>query len=142
MKVISEEHWKRQCISNRWQVGIRASAFPLKLQWIRQHTLERSCTNVPSVTNEYLFWINILHFKKMNIFFEWIFWILSKWIFRLNKYSGFLKNEYLFWMNILDFYKMYNVLNKYFGISLPASKIAVAKCLKLMWNHSGIIRGT
>ena len=53
-------------------------------------------------------------FKKMNIFFEWIFWILKndffewiflifqKWIFVLNKYSRFLKkNESLFWMNIL-----------------------------------------
>ena len=51
------------------------------------------------------------------------------------------KNEYLFWMNILDFYKMNNFLNKYFGFTLPASKM-VAKCLKLIWNHSGIISGT
>ena len=29
-------------------------------------------------------------FKKMNILFEWIFWILEKWIFCLNEYSGFL----------------------------------------------------
>ena len=29
-------------------------------------------------------------FKKMNILFEWIFWILKKWIFWLNEYSGFL----------------------------------------------------
>ena len=28
-------------------------------------------------------------FKKMNILFEWIFWILIKWIFCLNEYSGF-----------------------------------------------------
>ena len=42
-------------------------------------------------------------FKKMNIVFEWIFWILKKWIIFLNEYSGFKKNEYLFWMNILDF---------------------------------------
>ena len=28
-------------------------------------------------------------FKKMNILFEWIFWILKKWIFCLNEYSGF-----------------------------------------------------
>ena len=28
-------------------------------------------------------------FKKMNILFEWIFWILKKWIFFLNEYSGF-----------------------------------------------------
>ena len=53
----------------------------------------------------------------------------------------FKKNEYLFWMNILDFYKMNNFLNKYFGFSLPASKVIVAKCLKLIWNHSGIISG-
>ena len=39
--------------------------------------------------NEYFVWINILDFKKMNIFFEWIFWILKKWIFCLNEYSGF-----------------------------------------------------
>ena len=44
-------------------------------------------------------------------------------------------------MNILDFYKMNNFLNKYFGFSLPASKVIVAKCLKLIWNHSGIISG-
>ena len=35
-------------------------------------------------------------------------------------------------MNILDFYKMNNFLNKYFGFSLPASKVIVAKCLKLI----------
>ena len=28
-------------------------------------------------------------FQKMNILFEWIFWILKKWIFCLNEYSGF-----------------------------------------------------
>ena len=28
-------------------------------------------------------------FKKMNILFEWIFWILKKWIIFLNEYSGF-----------------------------------------------------
>ena len=64
----------------------------------------------------------------MNIFFEWIFCILKKWIF--------------FWMNILDFHKMNNFLNRYFGFSLPVSKMVVAKCLKLFWNHSGIISGT
>ena len=35
--------------------------------------------------------MNILDFKKMNILFEWIFWILKKWM--------------PFWMNILDFKK-------------------------------------
>ena len=44
-------------------------------------------------------------------------------------------------MNILDFYKMNNFLNKYFGFSLPASKVIVPKCFKLIWNHSGIISG-
>ena len=39
--------------------------------------------------------MNILDFKKMNIFF--------------NEYSGFWKNEYFVWMNILDFKK-----NEYF----------------------------
>ena len=95
-------------------------------------------------------------FEKMNILFEWIFWIFKKWIFFLNEYSGFkkneylfwmnildfLKNEYLFWMNILDFSKMNKFLNKYFDFSLPASKMVVAKCPKLIWNHSGIISGT
>ena len=33
------------------------------------------------------FWMNILDFKKMNILFEWIFWIFIKWI--------------MFWTNIL-----------------------------------------
>ena len=28
-------------------------------------------------------------FKKMNILFEWMFWILKKWIIFLNEYSGF-----------------------------------------------------
>ena len=37
---------------------------------------------------------------------------------------------------------MNNFLNKYLGFSLPASKMVVAKCLKLIWNHSGIISGT
>ena len=60
----------------------------------------------------------------------------------LNEYSGFLKKEYLFWMNMLDSYKMNNFWNKYFGFSLPASKIVVARCLKLIWNHSGIINRT
>ena len=40
--------------------------------------------------NEYFVWMNILDFKKMNNSFEWIFWILKKWIFVLNEYSGFL----------------------------------------------------
>ena len=65
--------------------------------------------------NEYLFWMNILDIQK---------------------------NEYLLWMNILEFSKMNNFLNKYFDFSLPASKMVVAKCLKLIWNHSGIISGT
>ena len=50
-------------------------------------------------------------FSKKNILFEWIFWILKKWIFCLNEYSGFQKNEYFDWMNILDFYKMNDFLN-------------------------------
>ena len=54
----------------------------------------------------------------------------------------FKKNEYFVWMNILDFFKMNNVLNKYFGSSLPASEMVVPKCLKLIWNHSWIISGT
>ena len=45
-------------------------------------------------------------------------------------------------MNIQDFYKINNFLNKHFGISLPASIMVVAKCLKLIWNQSGIIRRT
>ena len=45
-------------------------------------------------------------------------------------------------MNILDFYKMNNFLNKHFGFTLPASIMVVAKCLKLIWNQSGIIRRT
>ena len=45
-------------------------------------------------------------------------------------------------MNFLDFYKLNNFVNKYSGFSLPASKVVVAKCLKLIWNHSGIISGT
>ena len=44
-------------------------------------------------------------------------------------------------MNILDFYKVNNFLNKYFGFSFPTLKNVVAKCLKLIWNHSGIISG-
>ena len=44
-------------------------------------------------------------------------------------------------MNILDFYKVNNFLNKYFGFSFPTLKKVVAKCLKLIWNHSGIISG-
>jgi len=54
----------------------------------------------------------------------------------------FEKNEYFIWMNILDFYKMNNFLNKNFGFSLPAFNMVVAKCLKLIWNDSGIISGT
>ena len=59
-----------------------------------------------------------------------------------NEVLDFKKNEYLFWMNILDFYEMNNFLNRFFGFSLYASKMVVAKCLKLIWNHSGIISET
>ena len=46
-------------------------------------------------------------------------------------------------MYILDFfYKMNNFLNKHFGFSLSTSKMVVAKCLILIWNHSGIKSGT
>ena len=45
-------------------------------------------------------------------------------------------------MNILDFYKVNNFLNKYFGFSLPPSKMVVSKCPKLILNHLGIISGT
>ena len=38
-------------------------------------------------------------------------------------------------MNILDFYKMNDLLNKYFGFSLPASKMVVARCLKLICSN-------
>ena len=58
-------------------------------------------------------------FKKMNILFESIFLILKK-------------NEYFVLMNILDFCKMNDFLNKYLGFSLPASKMVVAKCLKII----------
>ena len=34
---------------------------------------------------------------------------------------------------------MNNFLNKHFGFTLPASIMVVAKCLKLIWNQSGII---
>ena len=54
----------------------------------------------------------------------------------------FEKNEYFFWMNILDFYKMNIFLNKNLGFSFPPSKMVVAKCLKLIWNHSGVISRT
>ena len=73
-----------------------------------------------------------------------------------NCFDRMLKNEYLFWMNILDVWKMsicsegvfwilHRIIryqNRYFGFTLPASKTVVAKCLKLIWNHSGIISGT
>ena len=45
-------------------------------------------------------------------------------------------------MNILDFYEMNNFWTNILGFSLPASKMVVAKCLKLIWNHSGIYSGT
>ena len=41
-----------------------------------------------------------------------------------------------------DFYKMNNFLNKHLGFTLPASIMVVAKCLKLIWNQSGIISRT
>ena len=50
----------------------------------------------------------------MNICFEWIFWIFIKWI--------------IFWTNIL--------------VLLYPRQLVVAKCLKLIWNQSGIIRRT
>ena len=37
---------------------------------------------------------------------------------------------------------MNNLLNKHFGFTLPVSIMVVAKCLKLIWNQSGIIRRT
>ena len=53
----------------------------------------------------------------MNIFLEWIFWILKKWIFALNEYSGLKKMKIcikwifwilikwiIFWTNILVVY--------------------------------------
>ena len=52
------------------------------------------------------------------------------------------KNENLFWMDIMDFHKMNDFLNKYIGLSLPASKKVFTKCLKLICNHSEIISGT
>ena len=58
--------------------------------------------------------MNIGDSKKINIRFEWIFWIFIKWL--------------ISWTNI--------------WFILPASKLFVAKCLKLIWNHSGIISGT
>ena len=91
-------------------------------------------------------------FKKMNIFFEWIFRILKKWIIFLNEYSGFWKNEYFFWMNILDFekneyffwmnildfYKMNNFFNKNLGFSFPLSKWLSPN----VSNSSEIIQGS
>ena len=52
--------------------------------------------------------MNILDFKKMNIYF--------------NEQSGLLKNEHFLSMNVLDFYELNNFLNKYLGFSSPASK--------------------
>ena len=46
----------------------------------------------------------------------------------MNEYSGF--------------FKMNKFLNNFFGFSLPASKKVATKCLKLIWNQSGIISGT
>ena len=37
---------------------------------------------------------------------------------------------------------MNNFMNKHFGFTLPASIMVVAKCLKLIWNQSGIISRT
>ena len=37
---------------------------------------------------------------------------------------------------------MNNFLNKFLGFNLPASKMVVTKCLKLIWNNTGIICGT
>ena len=34
-------------------------------------------------------------FKKINILFEWIFWILKKWIFFLMNILDFKKNIFL-----------------------------------------------
>ena len=45
-------------------------------------------------------------------------------------------------MNILDFFNVNNFLNKYFGFRFPTLKKVVAKCLKLIWNQSGIISRT
>ena len=66
----------------------------------------------------------------------------STQVFSLIECCGFHKNEYFFWINILDFYKMNDFLNKYFGFSLPALQMFVAKCLKFIRNQSGIIIGT
>ena len=67
----------------------------------------------------------------MNICFEWIFWIFKKWIF--------------FWKNSLDFLKkmiiwfewIFWIFKKWLLVEM-----VVAKCLKLIWNQSGIISRT
>ena len=64
---------------------------------ISRHTRRADCNCVAVALgdtanfkkNEYFLWMNIQDFKKMNIFFEWIFGILKKWIIFLNEYSGF-----------------------------------------------------
>ena len=78
--------------------------------------------------------------KEWIIFFEWIFWIAKKGIFVLNEYSRFLKKKCFEW--ILWIFIKRITLNKYIGFSLSASKTVVTKCLKLIWNYSGIISGT
>ena len=65
------------------------SSFRFQRSWLLLGGHFQTSRNGPFWKKKYFVWMNILDFKKMNIFFEWIFWILKIRIFCLNEYSGF-----------------------------------------------------
>ena len=68
--------------------------------------------------NEYFVWMDILDFKKMNILFEWIFWIKKKWF--LNEYSRLFKK----WIFVLNGYSWFLKMN------ISSIDILVLVCLR------------
>ena len=82
-----------QCHSLRIVLLVKANLAYLVIPFSLSGNLNLSIIGVGDTAlfkkNAYFVWMNILDFEKMDILFEWIFWILKKWIFCLNEYSGF-----------------------------------------------------
>ena len=95
-RTLSQSYWTRlsgllcQCCpidQTHWTYP-GDSALMQSSDWIIV-SLSRKIGGLISYTPPQLTLADTASFKKMNFFFEWIFWILKRWIIFLNEYSGF-----------------------------------------------------
>ena len=139
----SDDENDGRCL-NVWEVFITTTIY-VSWFWTALHrgvnnsnSRETRISSIITITNHMHIWVLSIFLWKRKLVSQLVNW---GWIRkrRIHMTQCHCITQYF---HTLDSSKMNKFFNKYFGFRLPALQMFVAKCLKFIRNHSGIIIGT